>query len=173
MDVDFSNLNVLAEVPTGKWPIVTKDLTYGQLWEAVVRWEAYRKRPGPYRYADFSKIDMNAELRDAHCVLVGNHVEATAGDSHLQLLSAEAVKAGGHPTQNLMQRLVLDMFVDWCATQEGKVQLLDQKDWTLTSSRWSAGYVVGVNRGGDQLRVDWYVPRYAYPHLRARAAISV
>ena len=175
MDVDFSRLVVPAEVPTGKWPIVlAQGLTYSQLWEAVVRWEAYRKRPEPYRYADLGTAikTTDVELLEAtHCVFVGSHVEATGGDNHLQLLSAKAIR--GHQVQNLMKRLVLDVFVDWRAAQKGKVQLLDQKSWTLTSSRWSGGCAVFVGRRGGQLDVFWSYPQYADPCLRARAADPV
>ena len=118
-------------------------------------------------------MDVEPRSTKANCILAGNHVEATDGDEHLKMLSAEAVRAAGRPTQNLMERLILDMFVDWRAMQKGGVQLLDQENWTLTSSRWSDGDGVGVRRLGDQLHVSWSHPQSVSSHLRARAVDPV
>ncbi|MEK7114895.1 MAG: hypothetical protein AAB847_00860 [Patescibacteria group bacterium] len=179
MGVDFSGV----AIPTGFNPVkhwlagIAKGLDYGHLQKAICLWESQRKRPAPYFHQNLTTIQQGYEQRlpqKSYFIVVGNHVNAVDGDSQLAGKSNQDIYNEHLPAQNAMECLVLNMFVGWTASQKGGVQLLDQKGWTRTSSRWGVGFAVYVNRDGvGQLRVDWGDPVFAFPDSRARAADSV
>lgn len=178
MDADFSSATVPAKYnPTNHWLIgLARGLEYGRLQEAICLWEQERGRPAPYFYQNLATIQKEYEQRlpeKSYFVVSGNHVNAIDGNIHLTGKSNQNIHEEKLPVQNAMERLVLDLFVDWMACQDGGVQLLDQKGWTRTCSRWG-GSTVYVDRGGfGQLYVLWGYLGFAGPGGRARAVDSV
>ena len=180
MDVDFSGTPIPAGFDSAKrWLVgIPKGLDYARLQGVICRWESRRRnRPEPYFYRDLSEISSGYKQRlpkESYFIVAGNHVNAIDGDSQLAGKSNQSIHDESLPAQNAMERLVMDIFVDWVVSQNGGVQLLDQKGWTRTSSRWVGGRVVCVRRGGGgQLLVNWGSPDGTSPGSRARAASSV
>lgn len=155
---------------------IARGLDYSRLQGAICLWEKKRSRPASHFYLNLTMIQKEYEQRlpeKSYFIFSGNHVAAIDGDTHLVGKSNQNIHDEKLPVQNTMERLVLDLFVDWTASHDSGIQLLDQKGWTRTCSRWLGGAVYVDRGGGGRLRVDWGGLDGAGPHGRARAVDSV
>lgn len=164
MEVDLSGVRI-PDDPGGfeRLLVVAGGLTLNRAFEAC------KSKFLAWKYADDLDRDVTQNKRTAqngnYAIRVRDRVEA---DEELAGRSADWVKDQGLVTETLLERLVHELkFFD----ETGKH--LDVNNVTLCSgSRHSDGGVPGVNWDVGRLVVNWYKPQGAYPHLRARAAVS-
>ena len=134
-------------------------------------WEAHKERYPCYSYAgdDLEKAvskDDRTYKKGPYGIWVRDRVEA---DEEFKDLSANVLRKRSVLGITLDERLRLELFY-WVRSRG---QHLDTKNITLCAgSRHSLGRVPHVYWDDGRLRVRWYFPVNANPHLRSREVVS-
>lgn len=163
---DFSGVYIPPK-PKGNWwlIIVAQGMKPQRLFEKC------QEKFGTWKWTNenLDKIVTSDRMADDghYAIWVRANVEA---DPHFKNLSANQLKDMNHKGITLEERLILELFYWWKTKKH-----LDINNWTLCSgSRYSDGrvpVVLFVQRAGG-VRVDWYYPDNAHPHLHSREIVS-